>query len=191
MILEEGLQSRHSRPVTRQGRLLTALGFLFVLVFCSGALLFAYEIYETVREAVLALSRLIRLMAERPGQHVRLLELGCGEGQIIVGALAGLVGYGFIGFLDDYAKVMKRRNLGITGRQKMGLQVLLGGFDQLMRELALRFSPGVVKRTSHLRKKHPRGSRSSSVLFPSRTYSGSSNGMIRLPATSLSVWALM
>lgn len=38
------------------------------------------------REAVLAVSRLVREMAERPGQPVRLLELGCGEGQII-GAL--------------------------------------------------------------------------------------------------------
>ena len=38
------------------------------------------------REAILAASRLIRRLAERPGQSVRLLELGCGEGQII-GAL--------------------------------------------------------------------------------------------------------
>lgn len=35
------------------------------------------------REAILAASRLIRVLAERPGQPVRLLELGCGEGQII------------------------------------------------------------------------------------------------------------
>ena len=40
-------------------------------------------------------------------------------------ALFGLVGYGGIGFLDDWAKVKKGRNLGLTGRQKMGLQVLL------------------------------------------------------------------
>ncbi len=38
-------------------------------------------------------------------------------------ALLALVGYGMIGFIDDYQKVMKRRNLGITGRQKMLLQV--------------------------------------------------------------------
>ena len=38
------------------------------------------------REAILAASRLIRRLAERPDQSVRLLELGCGEGQII-GAL--------------------------------------------------------------------------------------------------------
>ena len=38
------------------------------------------------REAILAASRLIRRLAENPDQSVRLLELGCGEGQI-VGAL--------------------------------------------------------------------------------------------------------
>jgi SAM-dependent methyltransferase len=38
------------------------------------------------REAILTASKLIRDLAERPGQPVRLLELGCGEGQII-GAL--------------------------------------------------------------------------------------------------------
>jgi phospho-N-acetylmuramoyl-pentapeptide-transferase len=40
-------------------------------------------------------------------------------------ALFALVGYGGIGFLDDWAKVKNGRNLGLTGRQKMGLQVLL------------------------------------------------------------------
>ncbi len=35
------------------------------------------------REAILAVSKLIRMLAERPDQPVRLLELGCGEGQII------------------------------------------------------------------------------------------------------------
>lgn len=38
------------------------------------------------REAILATSHLIRRLAEQPAQPVRLLELGCGEGQII-GAL--------------------------------------------------------------------------------------------------------
>src|SRR6266446_5310891 len=40
-------------------------------------------------------------------------------------ALAALVGYGWIGFLDDYAKVMKKRNLGLTGRSKLLMQVLV------------------------------------------------------------------
>src|SRR6266545_699427 len=41
-------------------------------------------------------------------------------------ALAGLFGYGAIGFFDDYAKIMRRSNLGLTGRRKMLYQVLLG-----------------------------------------------------------------
>ena len=40
-------------------------------------------------------------------------------------ALLGLLGYGAIGFLDDYAKVKRARNLGLTARQKMLLQILL------------------------------------------------------------------
>src|SRR6266542_510614 len=40
-------------------------------------------------------------------------------------ALLELVGYGVIGFLDDYSKLMRRQNLGITGRHKMLLQIAL------------------------------------------------------------------
>ena len=38
-------------------------------------------------------------------------------------ALLGLVGFAAIGFVDDYAKVAKKRNLGLTARQKFWLQV--------------------------------------------------------------------
>src|SRR5271169_116803 len=31
-------------------------------------------------------------------------------------AIAALLGYGWIGFLDDYSKVTKQRNLGLTGK---------------------------------------------------------------------------
>jgi phospho-N-acetylmuramoyl-pentapeptide-transferase len=41
-------------------------------------------------------------------------------------ALAALAGYGWIGFLDDYAKVTKRRNLGLSGKQKLAWQFGLG-----------------------------------------------------------------
>jgi phospho-N-acetylmuramoyl-pentapeptide-transferase len=41
-------------------------------------------------------------------------------------ALLALVGYGMIGFIDDYQKLMKKQNLGITGRHKMLMQVGLG-----------------------------------------------------------------
>jgi len=35
--------------------------------------------------------------------------------------------FGAIGFADDYIKVRKRRNLGLTARAKMGLQILAAG----------------------------------------------------------------
>ena len=40
-------------------------------------------------------------------------------------AMAALVGYGVVGFLDDYAKVTRQRNLGLTGRRKMAYQIAL------------------------------------------------------------------
>ncbi|HMF75986.1 MAG TPA: phospho-N-acetylmuramoyl-pentapeptide-transferase [Bryobacteraceae bacterium] len=39
-------------------------------------------------------------------------------------ALLGLVGFGIIGFIDDYAKITKQRNLGLTSWQKFWAQVL-------------------------------------------------------------------
>ncbi len=40
-------------------------------------------------------------------------------------ALLGLVGFGIIGFFDDYAKITKKRNLGLTSWQKFWAQVLV------------------------------------------------------------------
>lgn len=40
-------------------------------------------------------------------------------------ALVGLLGFGAIGFIDDYAKVAKKRNLGLTAKQKFWAQVLV------------------------------------------------------------------
>src|SRR5467141_2166300 len=37
-------------------------------------------------------------------------------------ALFALIGFSAIGFIDDYAKVAKRRNLGLTGKKKLILQ---------------------------------------------------------------------
>jgi phospho-N-acetylmuramoyl-pentapeptide-transferase len=39
-------------------------------------------------------------------------------------AMAGFVGFGLIGFIDDYTKVRRKRNLGLTARQKEALEVL-------------------------------------------------------------------
>src|SRR6185295_13815597 len=41
-------------------------------------------------------------------------------------ALAALLGFGWIGFLDDYAKITRQRNLGLTGRRKLLYQFILG-----------------------------------------------------------------
>ncbi len=38
-------------------------------------------------------------------------------------ALFALFGFAAIGFIDDYAKVAKRRNLGLTGKKKIALQI--------------------------------------------------------------------
>src|SRR5450755_2131719 len=40
-------------------------------------------------------------------------------------AIFTLMAYGWIGFLDDYAKVTRRRNLGLTGRRKLVYQFLM------------------------------------------------------------------
>jgi phospho-N-acetylmuramoyl-pentapeptide-transferase len=40
-------------------------------------------------------------------------------------ALFALVGFGAIGFIDDYRKVARRRNLGLTARIKFSLQVVV------------------------------------------------------------------
>jgi phospho-N-acetylmuramoyl-pentapeptide-transferase len=40
-------------------------------------------------------------------------------------ALFALVAFGIIGFIDDYAKVRRQRNLGLSGWQKFGLQCLV------------------------------------------------------------------
>lgn len=41
-------------------------------------------------------------------------------------ALAALLGFGLIGFFDDYAKITRRRNLGLTGTRKLAYQFALG-----------------------------------------------------------------
>jgi len=48
-------------------------------------------------------------------------------------AIAALLGYGWIGFLDDYSKVTKQRNLGLTGKRKLVYQFIMGfGFAALL-----------------------------------------------------------
>ncbi len=40
-------------------------------------------------------------------------------------AMFSLLAFGVIGFIDDYAKVMNKRNLGLSALQKLGLQMLV------------------------------------------------------------------
>ncbi|HXJ44771.1 MAG TPA: phospho-N-acetylmuramoyl-pentapeptide-transferase [Bryobacteraceae bacterium] len=40
-------------------------------------------------------------------------------------AMFALIAFGAIGFIDDYAKVAKKQSLGLTARQKFGLQMLV------------------------------------------------------------------
>jgi phospho-N-acetylmuramoyl-pentapeptide-transferase len=39
--------------------------------------------------------------------------------------------FGFVGFLDDYTKINKRRNLGLTARQKIAFQIVVSLFVAL------------------------------------------------------------
>ena len=39
--------------------------------------------------------------------------------------IAAFVAYGFLGFLDDFVKVTMKRNLGLTAKQKLALQILI------------------------------------------------------------------
>ena len=47
----------------------------------------------------------------------------CGFDYDMLVMLAGLLGYGAIGFADDYVKVVKKRNLGLTAKQKIAAQL--------------------------------------------------------------------
>ena len=40
-------------------------------------------------------------------------------------ALLGLIGFGAIGFIDDYLKIRRGKNLGLTARHKILLQLLV------------------------------------------------------------------
>ena len=53
--------------------------------------------------------------------------------------LLSTVAFASIGFADDYSKVVHRRNLGLTGRNKLGLQLLVGVITAA--ELAARLFP--------------------------------------------------
>jgi phospho-N-acetylmuramoyl-pentapeptide-transferase len=43
-------------------------------------------------------------------------------------ALLGFISYGVIGFIDDYAKITHKRNLGLTAWQKFAMQLVVAAF---------------------------------------------------------------
>ena len=45
----------------------------------------------------------------------------------LFGGLGMALGYGLVGFMDDYIKVVKKRNLGLTAIQKLVLQFVVAG----------------------------------------------------------------
>ena len=63
--------------------------------------------------------------------------------RLFAGAAMALA-FGAVGFLDDYIKVVKRRNLGLTARQKYLMQLVIGVFYLTMRYLSGETSTVVV-----------------------------------------------
>ena len=60
----------------------------------------------------------------------------------IIPILFVTMGFGLIGFLDDYIKVVLKRSMGLRAWQKMALQLLVTGvFAYYRREQANRYLP--------------------------------------------------
>ena len=54
-----------------------------------------------------------------------LAPIGGGGGARLIAGLIMALAFGFMGFVDDYIKVVKKRNLGLTAMQKIVMQVLI------------------------------------------------------------------
>ncbi len=54
-----------------------------------------------------------------------IMPLAGAAGSRLFAGLMMAAGYGFIGFVDDYIKVVKKRNLGLTPRQKLLMQIIV------------------------------------------------------------------
>lgn len=59
----------------------------------------------------------------------------------VVYVLTGMLGFGLIGFLDDYIKVVRKHNLGLKAKQKIFLQLFM---SLLMAVMALKFGREIV-----------------------------------------------
>ena len=56
-----------------------------------------------------------------------LIFMFVGKNKKIIPVLFMIVGFGIIGFADDYIKVVKKRNLGLTEIQKIVAQIIVTG----------------------------------------------------------------
>ncbi len=62
-----------------------------------------------------------------PGAKIVVPAHTLGQVSRLFAGLILAVGFGSIGFLDDFIKVVRKRNLGLTGRQKLLAQLLVSG----------------------------------------------------------------
>ncbi len=84
------------------------MGGIMFIIGIVGAILIAVPVYYTLSSMGSA------IWGETVLQKVRLF-----------GGLIMALGFAGIGFWDDYIKVVKKRNLGLTAKQKMGLMLLV------------------------------------------------------------------
>jgi phospho-N-acetylmuramoyl-pentapeptide-transferase len=65
-----------------------------------------------------------RLRDFQIGQQIR--EEGANlRNRYVAMAVLATIAYGTVGFLDDYIKIVRRRSLGLTAREKIGFQILI------------------------------------------------------------------
>jgi len=71
-------------------------------------------------------------------------------------ALGATLAFGAIGFIDDYNKVVRKRNLGLTARKKLGLQILTCfGIAVVLAGLQKKTGYSTVLTVPFLKKLHP------------------------------------
>ncbi|MGH9734842.1 MAG: phospho-N-acetylmuramoyl-pentapeptide-transferase [Candidatus Acidiferrales bacterium] len=71
-------------------------------------------------------------------------------------ALGATLAFGAIGFIDDYNKVVRKRNLGLTARKKLGLQILTClGVAIVLAGLEKKTGYSTVLTVPFLKKLHP------------------------------------
>lgn len=65
-------------------------------------------------------------------------------GPQILPVLFSTVGFGLIGFLDDYIKIVMKRSMGLRAWQKMGLQIIVTGIFVYYYLVRLQYEPKIL-----------------------------------------------